>query len=188
MCDIQWAEPTAGQDSAWDYVPFAPPGPWMQYGRRMLPAPETDSPPPPAERALGPSRTRSTAMGLHFGIHIMRGVPRLAVHTSACPSWARKAPPATRIASRPHRVCKWNTDMYGVDASESRAPRPTTIPSSPSMPPGAWISSKVDDICQHRTPTRKTPMAAEKEIEMISPRHRRMRPGHGAEPCPPGRP
>lgn len=56
--------------------------------------------------------------GLKFGIHILRGIPRQAV--------ARNTPiygtalHAQDIADTQH-VCRWNTDMYGVDMSKPGA-------------------------------------------------------------------
>lgn len=56
--------------------------------------------------------------GLKFGIHILRGIPRQAV--------ARNTPiygtteHAQDIADTAH-VCRWNTDMYGVDMSKPGA-------------------------------------------------------------------
>ncbi len=58
------------------------------------------------------------ALGLKFGIHMMRGVPRQAAD--------RNLP----ILGTPHRagdiadrvdVCPWNTDMYGIDMSKPGA-------------------------------------------------------------------
>ena len=113
-CDIQWSEPTAGKISPY-YVPFA----WLtldEYGRQM-PAPERF--PSAAEgRGFGPIAEKIHGMGLKFGIHIMRGVPRLAVHkhlpvkgtSTTCDKIAASA-----------SVCRWNTDMYGIDASKEGA-------------------------------------------------------------------
>lgn len=58
------------------------------------------------------------AMGLKFGIHIMRGIPRKAVDQNlpiaGSPYTAAQAalPPGN-----PNRTCIWNHDMYGVDAT-----------------------------------------------------------------------
>lgn len=57
-------------------------------------------------------------LGLKFGIHIMRGIPRQAVHQNT-------AIKGTHITARqiahPNSICPWNTDMYGVDASQEGA-------------------------------------------------------------------
>lgn len=57
-------------------------------------------------------------LGLKFGIHIMRGVPRQAVH-------ADLKIKGTNISLRDivdtKSICPWNTDMYGIDASKEGA-------------------------------------------------------------------
>jgi hypothetical protein len=58
------------------------------------------------------------SLGLKFGLHLMRGIPRQAV--------AEKTPikgttcTAADIADT-NNVCQWNTDMYGVDMSKPGA-------------------------------------------------------------------
>jgi hypothetical protein len=58
------------------------------------------------------------ALGLKFGIHIMRGIPRRAVQ-EALPIHGTdfKASQAARPIGDTARECRWNRDMYGVDAS-----------------------------------------------------------------------
>jgi len=51
-------------------------------------------------------------MGLRFGLHVMRGIPRLAVERDLPvlgTSWT-----AAEIADREH-VCTWNSDNFGLD-------------------------------------------------------------------------
>jgi alpha-galactosidase len=50
-------------------------------------------------------------MGLQFGIHIMRGIPRQAVNTST-PIAGTGLTAAD--AGDPHSICEWCPDMYGV--------------------------------------------------------------------------
>ena len=57
-------------------------------------------------------------MGLKFGIHIMRGIPRQAVHGDTPILGTQKT--ARDIADE-NSICPWNTDMYGVDASKKGA-------------------------------------------------------------------
>ncbi|MGI6256360.1 MAG: alpha-galactosidase, partial [Acutalibacter sp.] len=114
VCDIQWSEPTAGKYSAY-YVPFA----WLtldEYGR-VLPAPER-FPSAAGGRGFGPIAEKIHNLGLKFGIHIMRGVPRLAVHKHL-PVLGTDTT-CDKIASDTS-VCKWNTDMYGIDALKEGA-------------------------------------------------------------------
>ena len=58
------------------------------------------------------------SLGLKFGIHIMRGIPRQAVHAHL-PVLGTDVT-AEKIAS-PFSISKWNGDMYGVDASKPGA-------------------------------------------------------------------
>ena len=53
--------------------------------------------------------------GLSFGIHIMRGIPRAAVDANL-PIEGSKFH-AADVANK-QSLCKWNTDMYGVDVSK----------------------------------------------------------------------
>ena len=82
VCDIQWSEPNAGQQPLLDYVPSDyVPFAWItmdEYGRQ-LPAVER-FPSAAGGKGFGPIAEKIHSMGLKFGIHIMRGVPRLAVH------------------------------------------------------------------------------------------------------------
>ncbi|MCM1264206.1 MAG: glycoside hydrolase family 27 protein, partial [Butyrivibrio sp.] len=54
-------------------------------------------------------------LGLKFGIHIMRGIPRKAAHEH-CPVIGAKET-ADMIAD-PSSICIWNPDMYGVRDTE----------------------------------------------------------------------
>lgn len=58
------------------------------------------------------------SIGLKFGIHIMRGVPRQAArnNTPVLGSTARAGEIADRV-----NVCAWNTDMFGIDMSKPGA-------------------------------------------------------------------
>lgn len=158
VCDIQWSEPTAGRYSP-DYVPFA----WLtldEYGRQ-LPAPER-FPSAAGGEGFRPIADRIHGLGLKFGIHIMRGVPRLAVHRhlpvkgtdTTCDKIAASA-----------SVCRWNTDMYGVDASKEGA---QAYYDSLFELYASWGVDfvKVDDICNTNAYP-ENPYSAEREIELI---------------------
>jgi hypothetical protein len=58
------------------------------------------------------------SLSLKFGIHIMRGIPRQAVH-AATPIMGTSA--TARDIAHTNSICPWNTDMYGVDASKEGA-------------------------------------------------------------------
>ena len=158
VCDIQWSEPAAGKESPY-YVPYA----WLtldEYGRQ-LPAPERF---PSAAKGNGFTEISRKIhdMGLKFGIHIMRGVPRLAVHKHLPVKGANTT--CDKIA-RDNSVSRWNTDMYGVDWTKEGA---QAYYDSIFELYASWGVDfvKVDDICNTNAYP-NDPYSAEKEIELI---------------------
>ncbi len=104
--DIQWYEPGA---NGYDYRKGAELS--MDPWGRLTPAPNRF---PSAVQGAGfkPLADHVHGLGLKFGIHIMRGVPRQAADRNLPirgTAWR-----AGDIADRVN-VCPWNTDMYGVD-------------------------------------------------------------------------
>jgi hypothetical protein len=110
--DIQWYEPNASS-----YTYASEPQPAMDAYGRLIPAPNRFP-----SSADGSGFTRLAAevhkMGMKFGIHLMRGIPRLAVK--------RNLP----VLGTPYRaadiadtssICPWNPDMYGVDMTKPGA-------------------------------------------------------------------
>lgn len=104
--DIQWYEPGASS-----YTYAANPEPALDAYGRLIPA-ENRFPSSAGGKGFAPLAADVHAMGLKFGIHLMRGIPRLAVK--------RNLP----VLGTPYRaadiadtrsVCSWNPDMYGVD-------------------------------------------------------------------------
>lgn len=58
------------------------------------------------------------AMGLEFGIHIMRGIPRRAVELNLSIAGSKfTAAQAVLPEGDTNRTCVWNHDMFGVDAT-----------------------------------------------------------------------
>ena len=110
--DIQWYEP--GADS-YDYRKGARLA--MDAWGRLVPA--ANRFPSAADGAGFKALADSVhGLGLKFGIHVMRGVPRQAADANAPiqgTSWR-----AGDIADRTN-VCPWNTDMYGIDMSKPGA-------------------------------------------------------------------
>ena len=101
VVDIQWHDPTARAGGYNENAPLSLDG----YGR----------PYPSSERfpsGFSSLAERIHGLGLRFGLHIMRGIPRLAVD--------RELPvlntsfTAADVADR-SSVCPWNTDNYGLD-------------------------------------------------------------------------
>ena len=105
VVDIQWYQPTAVNHS---YVPFAPLC-MDEYGR-LQPAPERF---PSAAGGAGfkPLADYVHGLGLKFGIHIMRGLPRMAAHRHL-PIEGSDA--RCDEAANPNSICAWNPDMYGL--------------------------------------------------------------------------
>jgi hypothetical protein len=158
VCDIQWAEPLAGTESC-EYRPFAPL--CMDEYSRLIPA-ENRFPSSKGGRGFGPLAEKIHSLGLKFGIHIMRGIPRQAVHGHAAVKGAGGT--ADRIAD-PFSICKWNSDMYGVDAAK---PGAQDYYDSLFELHASWGVDyvKVDDICNTNMYP-QAPYSGKAEIELI---------------------
>jgi hypothetical protein len=112
VVDIQWSEPNA---KAHGYRADAELS--MDAYGRLIPA-VNRFPSSGEGRGFKPLADYVHGLGLKFGIHIMRGIPRKAVKANL-PVWGSKAR-ATEIAD-PFSVCPWNSDMYGVDMRRAGA-------------------------------------------------------------------
>jgi hypothetical protein len=106
VVDIQWYEPTARAHGYNADAPLTLDG----HGRQ-LPAPNRF--PSAADGAgFGPLADQVHQLGLRFGLHIMRGIPRRAVAARlpvAGTDWT-----ADEIADTDSR-CPWNADNYGLN-------------------------------------------------------------------------
>ena len=111
VVDIQWYEPGAG---SFQYRPFAPL--CMDGFSRLVPA-ENRFPSAANGKGFRPLSEYVHSLGLKFGIHIMRGIPRQAVHAGT-PILGSRA--TARDIAR-DSVCSWNTDMYGVNPEKDGA-------------------------------------------------------------------
>ena len=110
--DIQWYEPTA---TGYDYNSGAPLT--MDGNGRLLPAPNRF---PSAAGGAGfkPLADQIHGLGLKFGVHLMRGIPRLAVEKNLpILGTALRAQDIADTSS----ICAWNADMYGVDMTRPGA-------------------------------------------------------------------
>ena len=112
VVDIQWYEPAAVSHH---YNPFA--DLCMDEYSRLMPA-ENRFPSAAGGKGFAPLAEYVHSLGLKFGIHIMRGIPRQAVHRNTKIKGSART--AREIAKR-SSICQWNTDMYGVDASKDGA-------------------------------------------------------------------
>lgn len=106
VVDIQWSEPDAASN---EYHPFAELC-MDKYGR-LIPA-ESRFPSSKGGKGFKPLAEYIHSLGLKFGIHIMRGIPRQAVHKDT-PVLGTKY--TARQVAKTNSICYWNTDMYGVD-------------------------------------------------------------------------
>ena len=114
VVDIQWyAYDTASMRDKFQYIPFGRNE--MDAFGRLLPCPDKF---PSSVNGAGfkPLADKIHAMGLKFGIHIMRGIPRLAAHQHmpilGCDVTAD-------MVTDPSDICPWNPDMYGVRKGEA---------------------------------------------------------------------
>jgi hypothetical protein len=110
--DIQWYEPGA---NGFNYRPDAKLE--LDEWGRLIPAPNK-FPSAAGGQGFKPLADYLHGLGLKFGIHLMRGIPRQAV--------AAKTPikgttyTAADIADT-RSICRWNGDMYGVDMKKAGA-------------------------------------------------------------------
>lgn len=155
VVDIQWSEPTA---DGWDYHPFAEL--CMDEYSRLIPA-ENRFPSAAGGKGFAPLAAYVHSLGLKFGIHIMRGIPRQAVHRNT--KLLGTVRTARQIAQR-YSVCPWNTDMYGVEYSEVGQKYYDSLFELYASWGVDYV--KVDDIANTEFKPQQ-PYSAEKEIEMI---------------------
>ncbi len=106
VVDIQWYEPKANSSAYHKFTELE-----MDEYSRLIPAVNRF---PSAKDGVGFKALGDAihAMGLKFGIHIMRGIPRQAVHQNT--ALLNSEYTARDIAS-PNSIAPWNTDMYGLD-------------------------------------------------------------------------
>ena len=151
VVDIQWYQPTAVNHS---YAPFAPLT--MDGYGRLLPA-ENRFPSAADGKGFRPLADRIHALGLKFGLHIMRGVPRMAAQQGLPIADSEYL---CSDAANPNDVCAWNPDMYGTRAD---TPAARAYYDSMFRQCAAWGVDfvKCDDIA------REYPRC-EREIEIIS--------------------
>lgn len=112
VVDIQWYEPNAVTH---EYNPFA--DLCMDEYSRLIPA-ENRFPSSAGGKGFAPLAEYVHSLGLKFGIHIMRGIPRQAVHRNTPIKGTDKT---ARQIAKTSSICSWNTDMYGVDPTKEGA-------------------------------------------------------------------
>lgn len=156
VCDIQWYEPNAHSN---DYNNFTRLN-TDEYGR-LLPA-ENRFPSAKGGKGFKPIADYCHSLGLKFGIHIMRGIPRQAVHENLP---IKNSKYTARDAAHHFSVCAWNTDMYGCQNNEAAQAYYDSIFELYA----AWGVDfiKCDDICVTEFRQWDNPYSAYYEVEMI---------------------
>lgn len=166
VVDIQWYAIGAGsQRDRFQYIPFGK----VQIDKfgRLIPD-ETRFPSSKGDAGFKPLADYVHSLGLKFGIHIMRGIPRIAAH-NFMPIWGTEGRgslqkrtvavensqyiTANEIAD-PNAICPWNPDMYGVI---SGVPGAQEYYDSIIQMYADWGVDfiKCDDICRYDAKTAK---------------------------------
>lgn len=112
VVDIQWYEPTADSH---EYHPFTEL--CIDEYSRVIPA-ANRFPSSAGGKGFAPLAEYVHSLGLKFGIHIMRGIPRQAVHQNLPIKGSDKT---ARQIAKTASICVWNSDMYGVDPEKDGA-------------------------------------------------------------------
>ncbi len=155
-CDIQWYEPKAVSNFYNNFTELC-----MDEYSRLIPA-ENRFPSSAGGVGFKTIADKIHAMGLKFGIHIMRGIPRQAVHRNTALLGTDKT---ARDIAQGFSVCSWNTDMYGVNPNTEGAQQ---YYNSLFELYAQWGVDfvKVDDIANTEFKPHD-PYSARREIEMI---------------------
>ena len=160
VVDIQWYASKAGsRRKEFQYIPFSDLA--MDRYSRLQPDPERFP-----SSADGSGFTALAAyvhsLGLKFGIHIMRGIPRIAAHHHCAVLGTEVT--ADMIAD-PFSICGWNADMYGVRNTEAGQAYYDSLLAMYASWGVDFI--KCDDICNTNAYPHN-PYSARHEIEMLS--------------------
>lgn len=114
VVDIQWyAYNTASMRDRFQYIPFGK-NEMDEFGR-LLPCPDKF---PSSVNGAGfkPLADKIHALGLKFGIHIMRGIPRAAAQNHL-PILGTDV--TADMVADPSSIAPWNPDMYGIRNCEA---------------------------------------------------------------------
>lgn len=154
VVDIEWYAHGAGsRRDMYQYIPFAELE--MDEYARLLPDPERF---PSSVNGAGfkPLADYIHQLGLKFGIHIMRGIPRNA---AAAHSKIKGTSVTANDLADPSNICFWNPDMYGL----RDIPAAQCYYDSLLELYADWGVDfiKCDDICRYDMPT------CRREIEML---------------------
>lgn len=156
VCDIQWYEPKACSN---DYNNFAELC-CDEYGR-LVPA-QNRFPSSKGGKGFKPIADYIHSLGLKFGIHIMRGIPRQAVHADLP---IKDSEYTARQVAHHFSVCSWNTDMYGMKNCDGAQDYYNSIIKMYADWGVDYI--KCDDIAVTEFRKWDNPYSADYEIEML---------------------
>ena len=123
VIDIDWYDPTARAHGYNENAPLI----LDEYGRQ-LPDPQR-FPSSANGRGFGPIAEQVHALGLKLGVHMMRGIPRIAVENNLPVLGTTYT--ARDIADLDH-VCVWNPDNYGLNQNHPGAQ--------------AWYDAQIDQF------------------------------------------
>jgi hypothetical protein len=117
VVDFRWYDPKPTGDDSRLYRDRLNADLAMDEFGRLIPAPNrfpsSVDEKPAGEKGFGPLADQIHAMGLKFGIHVMRGIPRMAVKANVTIEGSnQKAWDASSFG-----VCPWCPDMFGVNTS-----------------------------------------------------------------------
>ena len=160
IVDIEWYAIGAGSmRDQFQYIPFADVA--MDEFSRLQPDP-----------ARFPSSADGTgfthladyihSLGLKFGIHIMRGIPRTAAHNHCK---IKGSNVTADMVANPSSICGWNPDMYGVRDTEAGQAYYDSLMELYASWGVDFI--KCDDICNTNIYP-ANPYSARHEIEMLA--------------------
>lgn len=160
VVDIEWYAHGAGsQRDIYQYIPFSELE--MDEFGRLFPDPERF---PSSVNGAGfkPLADYVHSLGLKFGIHIMRGIPRNAAHNHMP---VKGTNVTANVIANPSSICGWNPDMYGVrDMEEGQAYYDSLLELY-----AQWGVDfiKCDDICNTNIYPHN-PYSGRHEIEMLA--------------------
>lgn len=171
VVDIEWFAHGAGtKRDQYQYIPFNQLE--MDEYSRLLPDPNR-FPSSQNGAGFGPLADYVHSLGLKFGIHIMRGIPRIAAHHHCAIRFDNAITDYSSLHTEytaadiadPSSICGWNPDMYGVrNIPEGQAYYDSLIELYAS-----WGVDfiKCDDICNTNVYPHN-PYSARHEIEMLA--------------------
>ena len=159
VVDIEWYSNDAGMlRDRFQYIPFGDIE--MDAYGRLQPSPAR-FPSSADGKGFAPLAEYVHDLGLKFGIHIMRGIPRRAAYEN-CPVIG--AEETANCIADPSSICIWNPDMYGVRNTKGGQAYYDSLLAMYAEWGVDYI--KCDDICDSRL-YREEPFLGWEETKML---------------------